>query len=353
MNLQIDRHVKAVFDEIIAAAPDPGPPPSGEFHDDERRPQRVWLAVAAVAMLLAGIGATIVATLLRTAPADQAATSATVMPLPVNVLALLEPVADSSVQVADRSRFEPEQPTVGGAVVAPDGTVFGIALVPTAPLDLAVFPDSYDERTIADRPAWGMVDGSAPEEIYRGIEVGCATLSVTTAGEAMWSTDTELLAALIESDGTAVTIRLPDGWASLGTAMIESIYNSTLEVRVNDTDYRVQLTQAIGAPVGPLLATMESNPTVFIHGTDELWHVAGATTPGYNTLVGRQHDTAFSLTGNAPIDVLTQVVDALAAVPASDWLQRPTSPELIDDTDITSGALPSCNLRRLDVIEPA
>jgi hypothetical protein len=58
MNMQLDPHVKAVFDEIIAHAPDIGPTPSAgvvnldpTVSDRGRR----WLAVAAAAVLVVGV----------------------------------------------------------------------------------------------------------------------------------------------------------------------------------------------------------------------------------------------------------------------------------------------------------
>jgi hypothetical protein len=354
MNLQIDPHVKAVFDEIVAAAPDIGPTPTSEFSNTDERPQRAWLTVAAAAMLVAGLAAIVGVVVLRSQPSGPAATTATQPSLPAGVPALLEPGANSGLTVTGRSRFAPEQATAGGAVLAPDGTVFGLGLAPTAPLDLGgVLPDNYNERTLAGWPAWGLVDGSAPEEIYRGIEVDCATLSVTTAGEPMWSSDTELLAASVRSDGTTLTIELPDGWTPLGTTTIKETFNSTIAVSVDGADHQVRVRQAIGAPIGALLITMETNPVRLTDDRDVLWHVEGATTPGWNTLVGLRHDTAFSLSGNAPVDVLTQIADSLIAVPADGWLQRPTEPELADETDMAEqvGTLPDCPLQQLDVID--
>ncbi len=310
--------------------------------------------MAAVTILLLGFGAIVGAQSIRTEPVDETSTSATQASLPAGAPVLLDPAADSMVTVTGRDRFVSDRPTAGGAVLSPSGTVFGIAVVPTAPIDLAVLPDSYNERTIAGRAAWGMEDGSAPKQIYRGIEIECATLSVTTAGEPMWSSDIELLASSIESDGTTLTVTLPAGWTSLGATTVAETHNSTLAVRVNGVDYRARLTQAIGAAVGPLLTTMETNPTKVSNGTtSELWHIEGATTPGYNTLIGTRRGTAFSVSGNAPTDVLTEILDALVAVPASDWLQRPTAPEPPDDTVMAEsiGTLPSCSLRDLNVLE--
>ena len=60
MNMQLDPHVKAVFDDIVAHTPDIGPTPSGGVAhlDPGRSPQgRRWLAVAAAAIVVVGVGA--------------------------------------------------------------------------------------------------------------------------------------------------------------------------------------------------------------------------------------------------------------------------------------------------------
>ena len=71
MNLQLDPHVKAVFDDIVAHTPDIGPTPSGDAvhltstpNDNGRR----WLAVAAAVIVVLGVGA-LVAAQRRTADA--------------------------------------------------------------------------------------------------------------------------------------------------------------------------------------------------------------------------------------------------------------------------------------------
>ncbi|HWL45067.1 MAG TPA: hypothetical protein VNQ73_19140 [Ilumatobacter sp.] len=58
MNLQLDPHVRAVFDEIVAHTPELGPPPSaGLLVRTATTPaRRPWLAVAAAAIAVAGVG---------------------------------------------------------------------------------------------------------------------------------------------------------------------------------------------------------------------------------------------------------------------------------------------------------
>lgn len=60
MNTQLDPHVKAVFENIVAHTPDIGPTPSGHVMNlgPGRSPQgRRWLAVAAAAVVVVGVGA--------------------------------------------------------------------------------------------------------------------------------------------------------------------------------------------------------------------------------------------------------------------------------------------------------
>lgn len=60
MNMQLDPHVKAVFDDIVAHTPDIGPTPSGDVVHLGPTPSnngRRWLAVAAAAIVVVGVGA--------------------------------------------------------------------------------------------------------------------------------------------------------------------------------------------------------------------------------------------------------------------------------------------------------
>jgi hypothetical protein len=60
MNMQLDPHVKAVFDDIVAHTPDIGPMPSGgvaHLEPGRSHQGRRWLAVAAAAIVVVGVGA--------------------------------------------------------------------------------------------------------------------------------------------------------------------------------------------------------------------------------------------------------------------------------------------------------
>ncbi len=96
MNMQLDPHVKAVFDDIVAHTPDIGPTPSGDVvhltptpNDNGRR----WLAVAAAVIVVVGVGA-IVAVQRRTAdapavtgpPSSQQADSTITIPEHLNLI---------------------------------------------------------------------------------------------------------------------------------------------------------------------------------------------------------------------------------------------------------------------------
>lgn len=65
------------------------------------------------------------------------------------------------------------------------------------------------------------------------------------------------------------------------------------------------------------------------NGNQMLWHIASATTPGYNTVVGERSGTAFSVSAQAPLDTLTEVVAKLVAIPRGDWLQQATDGESV------------------------
>lgn len=84
MNMQLDPHVKAVFDDIIAHTPDIGPTPSGDVvHLEPARSHRGrrWLAVAAAAIIVVGMGALVVVQRPSSDPPDVA--PATQAPAPV------------------------------------------------------------------------------------------------------------------------------------------------------------------------------------------------------------------------------------------------------------------------------
>ena len=60
MNMQLDPHVKAVFDDIVAHTPDIGPTPSGDVVNlgpGRSNQGRRWRAVAAAAIVVIGVGA--------------------------------------------------------------------------------------------------------------------------------------------------------------------------------------------------------------------------------------------------------------------------------------------------------
>ena len=58
----------------------------------------------------------------------------------------------SGRSVTDGSMLEPS-----GAVMSPDGTIYGLSVAPTQPIE--TFPTSYEERTIGGLDAWAFEVG--------------------------------------------------------------------------------------------------------------------------------------------------------------------------------------------------
>lgn len=122
MNMQLDPHVKAVFDEIVAHTPDIGPAPSDEATStDPRRSDggRRWLPIAAAAVVLVGVGAIVV---VQRPGSDTPATQPTtpradvVDPAPGGVM-LLDPLPETLAD-ADVSALPGPDPVA--TPVAPD-----------------------------------------------------------------------------------------------------------------------------------------------------------------------------------------------------------------------------------------
>lgn len=115
MNMQLDPHVKAVFDDIVAHTPDIGPTPSGDVVNLGPGPShqgRRWLAVAAAAIVVVGVGALVAVQRLDSETPDVA--PATQPPAPVADLAPGSPLVFDETPVALQNatfsagnRFEP------------------------------------------------------------------------------------------------------------------------------------------------------------------------------------------------------------------------------------------------------
>lgn len=314
MSNDLDTDIKRTVTTIVGTAPDVGTPPS-RLHQQASPPptNRIWFAAAAALVVVAGIGT--LTTLNR--PDTDTATTASSIAGPV----LLDPATAeiSRRSVTDGSMLEPS-----GAVMSPDGTIYGLSVAPTQPIE--TFPTSYEERTIGDLDAWAFEDGSAPTQIRRGIEIGCATLSVTTGQGDMWPADLETLTQSLRIDDAGIaTIDLPPGWRSLGAGATADQYLSTLTIRSEGTDYRLNSRQTIGQPVGVFLFSPETNPVPVGDEGDNVWLIEGGTTPGWNTIVGVRNDTLYEISGLAPLDVLLATAESLQPVAVIDWLGRSAS----------------------------
>ncbi|MGB7235296.1 MAG: hypothetical protein WBD41_04860, partial [Rhodococcus sp. (in: high G+C Gram-positive bacteria)] len=314
MSNDLDNDIKRTVTTIVGTAPDIGTPPS-RFHQQASPPPANRIRFAAAAALVVGVGIAALTTLNRAA--TDTATTAPVIAGPV----LLDPAAAeiNGRSVTDGSTLEPS-----GAVMSPDGTIYGLSIAPTQPIE--TFPTSYEERTIGGLDAWAFEDGSAPTQIRRGVETGCATLSVTTGQGDMWPADLETLTRSLRIDDAGiVTIDLPTGWRSLSAGGTADQYLSTLTIRFEGTDYRLNSRQTIGQPVGVFLSSPETNPVPVADEVDNVWFIEGGTTPGWNTIVGVQNDTLYEISGLAPLKVLIATAESLQPVAVVDWLGRSAS----------------------------
>jgi hypothetical protein len=195
MNMQLDPHVKAVFDDIVAHTPDIGPTPSanvvnvdpGATHQGRR-----WLAVAAAAVLVVGLVG-LVAFAGRTTPRS-----------PADEPTATSPPPDSG---PGRPLSSTDQLALSDWVFAtalPDGLEFLYARRNS----LAPDPDQHS-RTIA----YGVPRGDGTdEELW--VEMGRPHRGTSdesfTAGGVVWSidrADSSRWSASASVDGTALNVR--------------------------------------------------------------------------------------------------------------------------------------------------
>lgn len=211
MNVQIDHQVKAVFDDIVSAAPDPGPTPLAEPHDDHRRGHRALIAVAAVSILLVGVAAILGATALRSGPDAPAPTFQEQPTLPTNEVTV--PTTAAEAPPATATPTESTSPNT--SVASPTTIAPAVPAIPTRTYERAgsesVAPASgYGLGTRSALGAWGdgflvvSISGGQrvvpdltdeqqalfPREVFEvfgpdglsGIEVGAATGALNDAG---------------------------------------------------------------------------------------------------------------------------------------------------------------------------
>lgn len=342
--MTLDDELPDLFHELAEAHP-VGPPP--ELSDDVfvratststsspgRSPVLVGLAAAACVALVVGGLAFLSGRDANPTVSDQPAvttstvapesTPPTTSPLPnaAGVAAVLAPPAQSSIRLISAQHWG-KGGIASGAVVAPDGTVFGIT-VGTGPTWLPV-TDEWEtipsERrgldTIAGRDVAAMVDASAPGQIYRTVRDACWSIELVTADAPMWSDDvTTLISAITPNrdvqpvDDPAVTVEVPDGWTSLGAGRFLESWTIELQVDIDGTTHDVHLAQRPNAPVGVLLYG-ESNPTPFDHDGQQWWSVDTVTTPGRTSVIGNAGLGAFRIDSDLPAEKLVDIIDEL------------------------------------------
>lgn len=111
MNMQLDPHVKAVFDDIVAHTPDIGPTPTHDVvslgHGPSDRGRR-WLAVAAAAIVVVGVGALVAVQRPDSETPAVSDTNAPPQTVPTNVVPLAS--VDQLDSAADHPRFALSEP---------------------------------------------------------------------------------------------------------------------------------------------------------------------------------------------------------------------------------------------------
>ena len=303
----------------------------------------VVLAVAAFAVLQkrdptpSGIGST------TPAPVDSTTPSTTPEPVGVDGAVLWAPSTSSAVRIVGYTSWEAAAGSTG-AVVAPDGRVFGLTLN-------AYYPDTPAEgelRHVGGFDVRAIADATAPAEVYRLIHDGCLSFGIITAGEDPWSDNTTALINGLTLDPTDAQLKLPTGWTSLGSSALMAQYGLDIAVTAGGTTNTISLFQMPGAPAGAYLQGMESPPQpVALDGGGTVWVIHGVTTDGFNEIVGERNGTAFRLMGVATSAQLLDLAATMTQAPSSDWTTH-------RDTNVTPGTAqpppPECVVPTLTVV---
>ncbi|MEO6492952.1 MAG: hypothetical protein ABIP99_08975 [Ilumatobacteraceae bacterium] len=222
--------------------------------------------------------------------------------------------ASASVQITGYTSWEPAADTTG-AVVAPNGRVFGISLN-------AYYPDTTADgefRRIGGYDVRATTDGTAPAEVYRLIHEGCLSFNIITAGEDSWSDNTTALINGLTLDPTRAELKLPPGWTSLGSSALKAQYGLDIEVTAGGATTPISLFQMPGAPIGTYLQGMESPPQPVALGDGTAWVIHGVTTADFTQIVGERNGTAFRLSGLATSAQLLDLAMSMIQAPVSDW----------------------------------
>lgn len=305
-----DRELKHAITTLVRAAPDVGPTPTVVVERPRTSSNGRVAVVAAAFLLICGITAALYVAGAR----NDVPPASSVVAGP----ALLQPRSGSDTEISGQQFVDGSSSELSGAVIAPDGTVFGLAAITTQTLDN--IPPTYEERTVSGLEAWSAEDGSAKSQIRRGIQVGCGTLSIISGQGPRWPATLESLVGSMRATSLGVEVNLPAGWQSLGAANDADSYNNTFTVTVEGTVYTLLARQAIDQPVGRFLSSPETNPIERSQNQQTVWHVAGGTTSGWNNVVAVKDATLIELSGEAPVEVLLAVLDRLEPVPVDQWI---------------------------------
>lgn len=358
MTIDLEQQLRAYFGELADSAPieppqsfDPSVTHVEVSSPPTTRPRQlalvssialVVLAVAAFAVLQnrdqkpSGIGST------TPAPVDSSTPLTSREPVGVDGPALWAPPASASVQITGYTSWEPAADTTG-AVVAPNGRVFGISLN-------AYYPDTTADgelRRIGRYDVRAITDGTAPAEGYRLIHDGCLSFNIITAGEDSWSDNTTALINGLTLDPARAELKLPPGWTSLGSAALKAQYGLDIAVTAGGTTTTISLFQMPGAPIGAYLQGMESPPQLVALGDGTAWVIHGVTTDGFTEIVGERNGTAFRLSGLATSAQLLGLATSMIQAPVSDWKTH-------SDSNVTPGTAqpppPGCVVPRLNLV---
>lgn len=276
----------------------------------ERGRQLLVTAIAIIAVVLVA-GAVVLSRRPANVSTEPIATPAEAIETP----ALLAPSARGPASSTSEIRPQATVEEPRGALSGSSGTIYSLILAPATEENLP-----GDLVNIAGFDATVMTDGSAPTQIYRTVDLGCLFLTVTTADAPALSSELTELMESIRVDATTVTIEPPSAWTSYGTASPTQTYLSTSQIRTDDGPRELSLSQSPGAPIGYYLFGETAPVLLASDGTDQLWHIASATTPGHNSLVGTQLGTAFRISGNVSVDQLRSVAETLTAATGSEAL---------------------------------
>lgn len=305
-----------------------------QAHSTWQGTRRTMVAVAAIAAIVGLIG---IAVALRLSPEPE--TGPAEVNRTISRPVLLVPSSNGPIESATEPQLSPPFDGPRGAVSAPDGTIFSLSVAEAT--TLTEIPGEQVE--LAGFEAIVTTDGSAPTQIYRTVDLGCLSLTVTTADAPPLNPELSTLMESMTVEGNALRVNLPSGWTSHGAAGQVEQYFSTLRSDTGAGAAEYAMAQSPGTPIGFYLFGETAPVLLASDGEDQLWFVAAATTP-VNTLVGTRFGTAFTITSEASVDELEAVVDSFTAAESPDALAPSAEPgaEATTTTEQMPGIAQDC-----------